>query len=403
MKASQIPGAVIYTIALVVLAPLAAAQSNLTVTAGPSQTITLAPNSTTVSSTPTTTPNPTTTSAHLDAIQRNLMTALDALSRATTNNKGGYVERSVADIHTAMTDLAQCIQFAKTTPGVDGLPLPAANLAASTLTQIANAQTTHMGTAPNLYTALNAFTSALKELDATPGGDLGGNRAKLLADFAMATTDTIAGINTAATGSPTGNPTGLTISSGTLSYTGPSGPVSPSVPIEWTSEQQLNSFFIERFLASDGFGVSRMGTTAMSVNDSMHLVLDGGKANPASVYKIDSLELIGIAKHPHPVAFPVQQHQANVRALITAVVVTRELTDFEKQALVNFSRGREVSADYDSMGGRMVVGAVRAQASCVSCHPGAKVGDVLGAFSYRLSLMALRQANSNASGSTAKP
>jgi len=393
MKASQIPGAFIFAATLVVLAPLTAAQSNLTVTTGPSQTITLAPNTTTGSSGSVQTGSVATTSAHLDAIQRNMTTALDALSHATTNNKGGYVEKSIADIHTAMTDLAQGIQFAKATPGVDGLPLPATNMTQPILAQINGAQGTRLSVAPNLFRALDAFTLALKELDATPGGDLGGNRAKLLADIALSTTDVISGINVAATGSPTSSPTGMTFTSGTLSYTGPSGPSSPIVPVEWNADQQMNNFFVTRFLGSDGLSASRISAAPMAYNDSMLLVLDGGKANPASVYKIDSLELIGIAMHPHPVAYVVRQHQAPPSQ------PTRELTDFEKQALVNFSRGREVSADYDSMGGRIIVGAVRAQASCVSCHPGAKVGDVLGAFSYRLSLTALRQAKVDASSS----
>ena len=159
----------------------------------------------------------------------------------------------------------------------------------------------------------------------------------------------------------------------------------PATQITWTSEDQMNKYFVSQFIASRGFGFDRMWTPPMEINDAMRLILtpktaaNGMASNLVSTYKIDKLELIGIAKHETPVAFVKARHASS-----SANAKTRGLTDFEEKALHDLVVSNDVSVQTEK-GSLVVVGAVRAQSECLECHPGSKTGDLLGAFSYHLS------------------
>jgi len=158
-----------------------------------------------------------------------------------------------------------------------------------------------------------------------------------------------------------------------------------NMPIEWSSEAQMHQYFNTIFLAAEGNGMSRMITSRMQLQDSMRLVLAEKKngadasATTFTAFQPDDLELIGIAKHPTPVAFVKGSHQS-----ASADAQTRALTDYEQTALGDLRSGKEVIFTPDSAGGRIVIGAIRADPSCLECHSSAKSGDLLGAFSYHL-------------------
>lgn len=174
----------------------------------------------------------------------------------------------------------------------------------------------------------------------------------------------------------------------------------------WTSVEQLNNFYVDRFIESAGFGGVRMTVPTMTLDPMLRLLLgrdinlDGIKVTAMESYKIDALELIGIAKHVTPVAFEMNRHSpflVNQTRQTTpsrwsveqTISGTRELTDFEKSALTQLNAGKDVAQMNAPDGSLRLVGAVRAQQACLECHSDYKVGEILGAFSFRLSKSAL--------------
>lgn len=174
----------------------------------------------------------------------------------------------------------------------------------------------------------------------------------------------------------------------------------------WNSEEQMNYFYVNKFIQSAGFGGVRMTVPTMTIDPSIWLVLgqeielDGAKITAAETFKIDHLELIGIAKHDPPVAFFINRHSAfliNQARQTTpsrfskpqTISSTRPLTDFEQTALAAIKAGKEVADQPQPDGSLLVVGAVRAQAACIQCHDTYKAGDALGAFSYHLTKISL--------------
>jgi hypothetical protein len=163
-------------------------------------------------------------------------------------------------------------------------------------------------------------------------------------------------------------------------------------PFRFYSLAEMNAFFTDRFIASYSFGKGRMTLPPMDTNPSMRFIED--PAGNVS-FGIDSLQLIGIARHSPPVAFTIRIHALSTDgkqnfglatpADIEALTHTRPLTDFEQQALLKFAAGQNLVIQKSTAGSLVVVGAIRANESCLECHALAKVGDVLGAFTYRLS------------------
>ena len=125
----------------------------------------------------------------------------------------------------------------------------------------------------------------------------------------------------------------------------------------------------------------------MQINSQMRLLLtepvhnDGPTPTTSADYQINRLELIGIAMHDIPLAFVVVRHKDK-----SASLNNRPMTDFEASAIKELAAGKQIVDKLDKTD-RLVVGAVRAEQSCIACHAGAKVGDLLGAFSYHLSLV----------------
>jgi hypothetical protein len=142
--------------------------------------------------------------------------------------------------------------------------------------------------------------------------------------------------------------------------------------VQWSSDYDLHAYYVDRFLASEGNGISRVLQWPMSIRESMRL-----RTTSRDTYRLESFDLIGIGKHPNPVAFLGRDHQT-----VATLRQTRPLTAFEKKAVAELSAGEDV-AIWTGKSERVVVGALRAQKDCLTCH-GAKMGDLLGALSYRL-------------------
>jgi hypothetical protein len=100
---------------------------------------------------------------------------------------------------------------------------------------------------------------------------------------------------------------------------------------------------------------------------------------PSQPWTLQTLELIGIALHEKPVVY-VSEYLPRMDELRAAP--TRSLDDFEAAGLTALERGDELFVR-DRGEERRMLGAIRAARQCLACHGGER-GDLLGAFSYRL-------------------
>jgi len=100
---------------------------------------------------------------------------------------------------------------------------------------------------------------------------------------------------------------------------------------------------------------------------------------PSERWTLQTLDLIGVALHEEPVAY-VSEYLPRMDELRAAP--TRTLDDFEAAGLAALERGDELFVR-DRGGERRMLGAIRAVRQCLACHGGER-GDLLGAFSYRL-------------------
>jgi hypothetical protein len=96
-------------------------------------------------------------------------------------------------------------------------------------------------------------------------------------------------------------------------------------------------------------------------------------------WMIQRFDLIGLVVHEQPTAY-VSENLPRMDELRAAP--TRQLDDFEAAGLSALERGEELYVR-DRGEERRMLGAVRAARQCLACHGGER-GDLLGAFSYRL-------------------
>jgi hypothetical protein len=147
----------------------------------------------------------------------------------------------------------------------------------------------------------------------------------------------------------------------------------PQAP-QWESCEEMHDTYTRRFASARGFGLARMPQPAMTDRSG---VFDTGRIR----YSLDSIELVGLLKPSMPVAYVPGPHTEKPSA---ADFKSRPLTDAENAAVASFRQGRDIVSTSDASGALLCVGALRARESCVGCHQDKKVGDLLGAFSYRL-------------------
>lgn len=142
---------------------------------------------------------------------------------------------------------------------------------------------------------------------------------------------------------------------------------------DFESFDDMHTDYVERFIASEGFGRARMPQPLM-LDHSRRVALD------SDVYSVESLELVGILKQEEPIVYRPMPHRTGGGRHFS---VSRKLTEFESKSLARLRQGEDLLLDQTEQG-TFLIGAVRAQASCLECHTEKKQGDLLGAFTYKL-------------------
>ncbi|MFO0822343.1 MAG: hypothetical protein U0792_04380 [Gemmataceae bacterium] len=99
-------------------------------------------------------------------------------------------------------------------------------------------------------------------------------------------------------------------------------------------------------------------------------------------WAIRKVELVGLLMHESPVVYLTEGNQLpTMKAAKDAK--TRELEQFEKDALKELAAGKEAVHVAATVNQIRMVGAIRMAEACMKCHEG-KQGDLLGAFTYDL-------------------
>lgn len=142
---------------------------------------------------------------------------------------------------------------------------------------------------------------------------------------------------------------------------------------QWESFQEMHARYTEAFVESEGFGISRV----MTFEDPgrKHLPIDG------LAYAMSKMQLIGLSQGS-PVAYIPSW--LNVQRSLLEKYETRDLTDFEMDSVERFALGESLTWQFrDNRSEVTLVGALRAEQSCVECHQVGE-GELLGAFVYTL-------------------
>ena len=124
---------------------------------------------------------------------------------------------------------------------------------------------------------------------------------------------------------------------------------------------------INWFTAASGFGFMRM----LAANNSRGIAT-GAK-------EIDRAELVSLLKEEQPAAYVLDEMATPPKARVAR---RRRLDQFEERGLEAVHDGADLVWTPEAP--KRMFGAIRAQKECIDCHPGAREGDLLGAFTYFL-------------------
>jgi hypothetical protein len=124
---------------------------------------------------------------------------------------------------------------------------------------------------------------------------------------------------------------------------------------------------IDLFTTASGFGLVRMA------------VVMNSRGIATAAKGIDRVELVSLLKQEQPAAYVLDDMATPPRA---RVAHRRSLDEFEERGLQAVRRGADLVGSPEAP--KRMFGAVRARQGCIDCHPGAREGDPLGAFSYFL-------------------
>jgi hypothetical protein len=155
---------------------------------------------------------------------------------------------------------------------------------------------------------------------------------------------------------------------------------------------------VNTFLGSGGQGLVRMFLEIPGV----HGILNKGPlahwSTDTETIRIQTLELIGIAASPQPRVYLMDDgfitgHLPMRELAVPTETLKREKrkvgvrpTDwFETAALAQLNSGN-LFVSYQEADYIRGVGGIRASASCLACHEQAKAGDLLGAFTYLMTV-----------------
>jgi len=157
-------------------------------------------------------------------------------------------------------------------------------------------------------------------------------------------------------------------------------PAPPPPSQESPSLADFHARYVETFVASPGFGPERISPMRRLMSGSS-VRIDG------TVLRTADLRLIGIAKHDPPVTYAADYDgpaHPGSRQASGANGIPRELTGWEREALVRLAAGEPVVASIGERGALCAAGPIRARTECLGCHRAKREGDLLGALVYDL-------------------
>jgi hypothetical protein len=151
----------------------------------------------------------------------------------------------------------------------------------------------------------------------------------------------------------------------------------PSAPLHWTNDDQMHTYFLNRFVLEPGRGMSRMAGPSLQPDELMQLDLSeptseaNQKTDSKQSYRLKSVELIGLANHNPPVLFVQAYHPPDMGGmrLIHVPDTYRLLTESEQKMLTDLATNKKDSVAQMNQGERVVLGAIRAQESCSDVIP----------------------------------
>lgn len=138
------------------------------------------------------------------------------------------------------------------------------------------------------------------------------------------------------------------------------------------------------FLDTEGFGAvlaPRTQVAGFIEHAFHHHPLEHAKGRPK--WSIDRLELVSLLKFDEPRVY-VLDHLPRMDQLSSDTAPTRELNEFEAQALAKLRADEDLVVQSEGAEYQML-GSLRAARQCLDCH-NVQRGELLGAFSYRLTL-----------------
>jgi len=148
------------------------------------------------------------------------------------------------------------------------------------------------------------------------------------------------------------------------------GPASGGIDLD-----AMHTLGVVDFVHPDGFGYFKDRRHVAGFQPHAFSRIPG----PTPLYAVETVELIGLLRHPEPVVY-VSTRLPAMAELREAP--TRPLDDFEAAGLAAVRAGPDLHTARPG-GRRRMVGALRNGRQCVQCHGGDE-GDLLGAFSYSL-------------------
>jgi len=155
-------------------------------------------------------------------------------------------------------------------------------------------------------------------------------------------------------------------------------PVLPE-SLNWTSLTAMHANYVEAFVHSDGFGMRRI-TPMMQLMQSGELRLENQR------WRVEDVQMIGIAKHDPPVVHQGGllkfQHGEQSPAFLPEAA-QRPLNAQEVEAVRRLQAGERI-VSLPASNALSAAGPIRATADCLRCHQSRKEGDLLGAFVYTL-------------------
>jgi hypothetical protein len=157
------------------------------------------------------------------------------------------------------------------------------------------------------------------------------------------------------------------------------GPVTAESPIEAAHDASRLDF-----LDSDGYGnilAPRTKVAGFVPHAFHHHPLERSKERPK--WSINRIELVSLLKFDEPRVY-VLDHLPRMDQLSSDTAPTRELNEFEASALEKLRSDEDLVVQSEGAEYQML-GSLRAAKQCLDCH-NVQRGELLGAFSYRLTL-----------------